>query len=335
MIQTLRIWPVFAMKTLGNGCLKILTNGSVILMIPEHTFSWVMQVLAKVLLQEPWHSVKGILNIWPLLTFAVIKIEEEIIPRVFLQLLTVISCKCSSEYSSIVGGEECVRKLITNSEFNLEAHELFAKLLEEPSAKCRSPPNRRLVIIDALDEREYRSRKDFLNIIKVCFPRLPDWLVFFITSRPEDQIQSRLSRYKPCIKMCAAITDRGSFYQQQEKDIQRFLEKEIDFSHLPFSVKDVTKKCGGLFLYAFCVVQELKDSAHSGEVTQLSQLNDFPDDISEFFLKNFQRVFDKVGHDLYTKLLGCIMAAPSPLPVSFIAFVLKRENSVSLKSMMS
>ena len=45
-------------------------------------------------------------------------------------------------------------------------------------------------------------------------------------------------------------------------------------------------------------------------------------------MKNFQRVFDKVGRDLYRKLLGCIMAAPSPLPVSFIAFVLKRENSV-------
>ena len=72
-----------------------------------------------------------------------------------LSLLATLArdlCKCSSEYSSIVGGEEGVRKLITNSEFSLEVHELFAKLLEEPLAKCRSPPNRRLVIIDALDE---------------------------------------------------------------------------------------------------------------------------------------------------------------------------------------
>ena len=38
--------------------------------------------------------------------------------------------------------EEGVGKLITNSEFSLEVHELFAKLLEEPLAKCRSPPNR-------------------------------------------------------------------------------------------------------------------------------------------------------------------------------------------------
>ena len=60
----------------------------------------------------------------------------------------------------------------------------------------------------------------------------------------------------------------------------------------------------------------------------MNRLNDFPADINEFFLKNFQRVFDKVGCDLCGKLLGCIMASLSPLPVSFIAFVLKRENSV-------
>ena len=148
-----------------------------------------------------------------------------------------------------MGGEEGVRGLITNSEFKLEVHELFAKLLEEPLAKCRSPPNRRLVIIDALDETAYGSRKDFLNVIKLDFPRLPEWLVFFITSRPEEQIQSRLSRYKPCIKMCAGIhTDRGNFYQHHEKDIQRYLDRKIDFSVLSVSLEDVTKKCGGLLV---------------------------------------------------------------------------------------
>ena len=236
-------------------------------------------------------------------------------------------CRCSSEYNSIVGGEEGVRKLITNSEFKLQVHELFAKLLEEPLAKCRSPPNRRLVIIDALDETEYGSRKDFLNVIKLDFPRLPQWLVFFITSRPEEQIHNRLSSYKPCIKMCAGTTDRDNFYQEHKKDIQRYLENEIDFSLSSFSPEDVTKNCGGLFLYAFYIVKKKKDSAKSGKVNQLAQLTDFPGDIDEFFLQNFQRVFDKVGRDLYRILLGCIMAAPSPLPVSFIAFVLERENS--------
>ena len=41
----------------------------------------------------------------------------------------------------------------------------------------------------------------------------------------------------------------------------------------------------------------------------------------------FKRVFYKVKGDLYWKIFGCIMVAPSPLPVSLIAFVLRRENS--------
>ena len=245
-------------------------------------------------------------------------------PRNVIGTIAHYLCKCINEYSKIVGGERGVANVLKHKELGIP--DLFTKLLEEPLAQCNPPPKRLLVIIDALDETKCESREDFLHVITKGLPRLPDWLVFFITSRPEDQIESRLSSYKPCIKMCAGITDQGNFYQQHEKDIQRFLEKEIDFSRLPFSVEDVTKKCGGLFLYAFCVVKELHDPAHLGKVTQMSQLNDFPDDINEFFMQNFQRVFDKVGRDLYRKLLGCIMAALSPLRVSFIQ---------SLKSMMS
>ena len=42
---------------------------------------------------------------------------------------------------------------------------------------------------------------------------------------------------------------------------------------------------------------------------------------------NFQRIFDKVGTKLYDKLFGCALVAPAPLPVSFISFLLEKENS--------
>ena len=133
--------------------------------------------------------------------------------------------------------------------------------------------------------------------------------------------------------MYARTTDRGNFHQQHEKDIQRYLEKGIDFSRLPFLAEDVTKKCGGIFLYALCVIKELNDLAHLGKVTQMSQLNDFPDDINEFFLQYFKRIFYKVKGDLYWKIFGCIMVAPSPLPVCFLRSF-SEERIHPLKSMM-
>ena len=244
-------------------------------------------------------------------------------PRYLVGTIARQLCDCNNEISILVGGEDGVKMMLADSKLGVK--ELFTKLLEEPLGKCAPCQQRKLVIIDALDETEYESREDFLYVIKKALPRLPQWLLFFITSRPEDSVQSRLEKYKPCIRICAGDSEERGFYQQHEQDIQRFLLKEIDFSYVPYSVDEVTNKCNGLFLYAFYIAEVLKNSIKSHRINQQSYL--FPGDIDDFFMENFQRVFDKVGVDLYRKLFSCIIAAPSPLPISFISYVLNREKS--------
>ena len=243
-------------------------------------------------------------------------------PRYLVGTIARQLCDCNSEISTLVGGEDGVKMMLTDSKLGVK--ELFTKLLEEPLGKCLSCQPRKLVIIDALDETEYESREDFLYVIKKALPRLPQWLLFFITSRPEDTVQSRLEKYNPCIRICAGDSDEQGFYQQHEQDIQLFLQKEINFSYISDSVEQVTKKCNGLFLYAYYIAEVLKKS-NSHWVSQQTDL--FPGDIDEFFEGNFKRVFDKIGADLYRKLFGCILAAPSPLPISFISYILNREKS--------
>ena len=243
-------------------------------------------------------------------------------PRYLVGTIARQLCDCNSEISTLVGGEDGVKMMLADSKLGVK--ELFTKLLEEPLGKCAPCQQRKLVIIDALDETEYESREDFLYVIKKALPRLPQWLLFFITSRPEDTVQSRLEKYNPCIRICAGGSDEQGFYQQHEQDIQLFLQKEIHFSYISYSVEQVTKKCNGLFLYAYYIAEVLKES-NSHRVSQQTDL--FPGDIDEFFNENFQRVFDKIGADLYRKLFGCIMAAPSPLPISFLSYILNREKS--------
>ena len=243
-------------------------------------------------------------------------------PRYLVGTIARQLCDCNSEISTLVGGEDGVKMMLADSKLGVK--ELFTKLLEEPLGKCAPCQQRKLVIIDALDETEYESREDFLYIIKKALPRLPQWLLFFITSRPEGSVQSRLEKYKPCIRICAGDSEERSFYKQHEQDIKLFLKKEINFSYISYSVEQVTKKCNGLFLYAYYIAEVLKES-NSHRVSQPTDL--FPGDIDEFFQENFQRVFDKVGADLYRKLFGCIIAAPSPLPISFVSYVLNREKS--------
>ena len=244
-------------------------------------------------------------------------------PRFLLGTLACQLCNSNSQYSNLMGGEDSVRRLLANS--NLGTQELCTKLLEEPLFKCRPFQQRKLVVIDALDETEYSSRKDFIFLVKERFLRLPEWLLFFITSRPEDMLQSRLEKYNPCVRICTGQGEHRSFYERHEQDIQRYLENTVDFSGLPYSVKDATEKCCGLFLYAFFLAKELNGVLHSGKVDQVS--SSFPGDIEDFFETNLKRVYVKIGEDLYRKLLGSIMVAPSPLPVSFISYILDRENS--------
>lgn len=211
---------------------------------------------------------------------------------------------------------------------NFGVLELCTKLLEEPLGKCSPSQARKLVIIDALDETEYTSREDFLCLIKERFPRLPEGLVFFITSRPEDVVQTRLKNYNPCVRICAGNSEQKSFYKQHEEDIQQYLKNKVNFSRLCgqcFSVESVAKECNGLFLYAFYIAERLNDLLDSGKYPHPSDL--FPSDIEDFFRTNLQRVYDKVGADLYCKLLGCILCVPFPLPVSVISYVIDREGS--------
>ena len=232
-------------------------------------------------------------------------------PRYLLGTVAHQLCACNDKYNEIVGGQDGVKMLLGKSK--LGVMELFTKLLHEPLSTCGSSDKKLLVIIDALDETEYESREDFLDLIKHRFPLLPQWLVFFVTSRPEDSIQSRLKRYNPCIKICSGNSDQQNFYQKHEQDIKSFLEKRIDFSRLTISIDDLTKKCDGLFLYAHYIVEELKKSILSGKkISNLTQI--FPGDIDEFFLKNFERVCVQVGEDIFQQLFGCAIVAPSPLP---------------------
>ena len=245
-------------------------------------------------------------------------------PRDLIGTIAYQLCKYNKEYRTKVGGQSRVTTILANSALGF--NELFTKLLLEPLGKCNTCSQRMLVIIDALDETNYKSREDFLELLKARFPLLPKWLVFFITSRPEDTVQFYLKRYNPCIKICAGNDQDVDDYRQHEADIRRFLKKKVSFSDLPYSVEDVVAKCNGLFLYAYYISQVLSDRTSAIKGVDLT--DHFPGDIESFFLTNFKRVFDKLSEaGLYWKLFGCFIAAPAPLPLSFISFIIKKEKS--------
>ena len=116
------------------------------------------------------------------------------------------------------------------------------------------------------------------KIMLNLFPMLPKWLVFFITSRPEDTVQFRLKTYNPCMRICAGSSNSSGYYQEHKQDIQRFLEKKVNFLCLPYSAEALTEKCNGMFLYAFYLIEFLRKKPQLG-----SDL--FPENITISFTK--------------------------------------------------
>ncbi|XP_067055135.1 uncharacterized protein [Acropora muricata] len=244
-------------------------------------------------------------------------------PRNLIGSVAYQLCEYIEEYRTNVGGRSRVIDILTNSALGLI--ELFTKLLQEPLGKCNMHSKRMLVIIDALDETNHESRKDFFYVLRERFPLLPKWLVFFITSRPEDTVKFNLQGYNPCIKICAGNDQDEVYYRQHKEDIKQFLMKQVNFSKLPYTVEEVVAKCNGMFLYARYISQELNDPTSSIEGANLDDL--FPGDIEGYFLNNFDQICDKLGEDLYGKLFGCAIAAPAPFPFPFISCILEKENS--------
>ncbi|XP_046856499.1 uncharacterized protein LOC124449606 [Xenia sp. Carnegie-2017] len=237
-------------------------------------------------------------------------------PRSLLASVAYQLGKRFPDYLKLLGGVSGIQKRLSDTKLGVQ--ELFTKFFEDPLWKLETF-SKTLIVIDALDEADYDSKNEFFDMVTFRFPQLPQWLLFFITTRPVDYTQFTLKNYHPCVKICSGDANNARAYEKHEQDIQTFLENQVDFTGKSFSAKEITKKCKGMFLFAHYLVKTLKDSSET-------DLEKCPQDIDGYFLNNFKRIYEKVGKDFYKKLLGCAVVAPSPLPSSFIPFLLKKEN---------
>ena len=56
---------------------------------------------------------------------------------------------------------------------------------------------RQIILIDALDECDHDGKNDLLSCIRDHFLELPSWIGFFMTTRPEVNIITALSKFHP------------------------------------------------------------------------------------------------------------------------------------------
>ena len=73
----------------------------------------------------------------------------------------------------------------------------FSLLFKEPFSNVVDPGGNFLVVIDGVDESEYEERCELVEMISRHLHKLPCWVRFVVTTRPEQNTVDELKRLEP------------------------------------------------------------------------------------------------------------------------------------------
>lgn len=202
---------------------------------------------------------------------------------------------------------------------NMNVEDLFAVLFKEPLSMLadHDPGRNMLLVVDGLDESEHQGRNDLLDVMGRHFCKLPSWIRFLVTTRPERNILEALKHLNPI--------QLEENQQENLNDIRILFEMQLGTQlgneNKSFLLERLLEKSEGLFLYAYFLIDfiQKKDS-----VLNLEQLeNTLPEGISSVYLSYFSR-FEKelrdelkVEEEQVLRFLCAITASREPLPIEF------------------
>ena len=237
-------------------------------------------------------------------------------PQLMLQSLAIHLSYTLPEYKKALT-EQLSRNF--GMELNsMGVEELFSFLFKEPLSTVSDPGRNILMVIDGLDESEYQGRNELLDVIANQFSRLPQWIRFFVTTRPEINIADSLRLLQPM-----------HLHENQEEnleDIRLFFEMRLSHK-IAEEQKDViftklVEKSEGVFLYAYFLIDHIQENVPLLTLEQLE--SSLPLGISSVYLSHFKRSENelrkelKMDEDQVLNFLCAFTASREPMPVAFV-----------------
>ena len=248
-------------------------------------------------------------------------------PQLMLQSLACHLTHTLPEYK-----EALVEKLSRNLGVPLNSmgvEELFALLLKEPLNAVKDPGRNILMVIDGLDESEYQGRNELLDVIGKHFFKLPKWIRFLVTARPEINITESLKHLQPI-----------HLNQKQEEnlsDIKRFFQlrlgKQLEQEHKNVLLDKLVQRTEGIFLFAYFLSAALEENASPITVEEVESR--LPSGISSVYLDHFKRLEKelckefKIEEDQVLHFLCALTASREPLPLAFASRILQPSGNCS------
>ena len=247
-------------------------------------------------------------------------------PQLMLQSLACHICYALPEFKLAL-----VKQLKRNTGKDLNdmgVEELFALLFKEPFSSVKDPGRNMLIVIDGLDESDYHDRNELLEVIANHFCKLPVWIRFLVTSRPERNIAKTLRHLQPF--------QLEAEDEQNQNDIKRFIGKKLECipeaENTNDIVENLVKKSEGLMLYAYFLLLYIEENP--SVLKQGDEKGNLPLGISAVYHRYFKRLENElmtelgIKEDSFLNFLSALAASREPLPIDFASRLLLSSTTV-------
>ena len=241
-------------------------------------------------------------------------------PQLMLQSLACHMCHALPEFKLAL-----VEQLTRNTGKDLNdmgVEELFALLFKEPLSSVEDPGRNMLIVIDGLDESDYHDRNELLEVIANHFCKLPMWIRFLVTSRPERNIAKTLRHLQPF--------QLEAEDEQNQNDIKRFIGKKLECIPEVENTNDIVEylveKSEGLMLYAYFLLLYIEENP--SVLKQGDEKGNLPLGISAVYHRYFKRLESElmtelgIKEDSFLNFLSALAASIEPLPIDFASRLL-------------
>ena len=234
-------------------------------------------------------------------------------PKFLLQSLAWQLSKVFPEYQN-----RLVDKLSGNSgqslnDMNVEG--LFSMLFKEPFSNIPDPGKLVLIVLDAVDESTYDGREELACLISNHFHKLPSYIRFVITTRPETNLMRKFEKLSP---LFIEANDERNL-----TDVRLVIEERISTAFSPSTelVDSLAKLADGHMLYAFFLSEIYTENLSAFKI------NDLPKGIAMLYENYFRRLERELAilgivKGGFLSFLNALAVAKEPLPIDFVETLL-------------